>query len=188
MAAILVLLTVAGRFSAGWTVLAVTLLTLAAGTVGRAQDSLRWTRLANRAVTPGDRSRMWLATPWYLLRSLVATAFAAVSVLMVTAPLPYVALRAPELWEGPLSFLDPGGRLPFMLALWVAVYALVLWLIPWGAPARRGGAHLIEAVAPTTRARWVLVAVVLVLSLLLYTLQESGHVTQELLEPLLTVY
>ncbi|WP_127842892.1 serine/threonine-protein kinase [Actinomyces wuliandei] len=188
MVAVLVLLAVAGRFSAGWVVLAVTLLTLVAGTVGRAQDSLRWTRLSNRAVTPGDRSRMWLATPWYLLRSLVATTFAAASTLVATAPLPYVALRAPELLESPLSFLDPGGRLPFMLALWVAVYTLLLWLIPWGAPARRGGAHLVETVAPTPRARWALVAVVLALSLMLYTLQDSGQVAQQLLEPLLTVW
>ena len=55
--------------------------------------------------------------------------------------------------------------------LGVALDLLILWLAPWGAATRRGGAHILNSVAPSDNARRNLVmamlgigAVVLILS------------------------
>ena len=60
-------------------------LAVIAGTVGRAQDARRWNRLQRGSASQSDTSRMWVATPWYLLRSLLSTGFAFILGLMVAA-------------------------------------------------------------------------------------------------------
>lgn len=170
IAAVGALLVALGHFAPFWMMIGATLLALIAGTVGRAQDARRWSRLQRGAVSAGDTSRMWAASPWYFLRSLIATAFAAAITGVITAVVMWWSIPALGLSTGTPTVLtswSAQGRTSLAIATWVVAYLLILWLIPWGTPARRGGAHLVGLVARERRSRSILLLVLLISTLII---------------------
>ncbi|WP_315584297.1 protein kinase [Actinomyces viscosus] len=139
----------------GWMAIVVALLATVAGTVGRAQDARRWNRLQRGSASPSDTSRMWAATPWYLLRSLLSVGFALFVSLGVGAIIISTASASGVMEEGSSTL----GSVPFLtryILLFILLAAssiLVLWLIPWGAATRRGGAQIVNMIAPSDRSR-----------------------------------
>ena len=123
-----------GIMRPGWMAILAAVLAVIAGTVGRAQDARRWNRLQRGSASPSDTSRMWVATPWYLLRSLLSTGFAFILGLMVAALTLWISNVTGIMEDSPSSL----GSVPLLtrfilfFLLEVAFYLLVLWLVPWG--------------------------------------------------------
>lgn len=164
IAAVGALLVALGHFAPFWMMIGATLLALIAGTVGRAQDARRWSRLQRGAVSAGDTSRMWAASPWYFLRSLIATAFAAAISATITFLVLWQSIVIMGLNDTPPMILgtwSSPGRTFLAIVLWEVAYLLALWFIPWGGPTRRGGAHLVEFVARGRRGRLILLLILL---------------------------
>ena len=165
-----------GHFGPFWMAIILTVVVVIAGTVGRAQDALRWNRLQRGAVSAGDTSRMWAASPWYLLRSLLATAFGAVLAAAATTLLLMLSMRVLGISDGTPEILgswSERGRVSLIILLCELAYALILWLIPWGTPARRGAAHLVSLAAPSSHSRRMWVLIMLVSALLITLLRMS---------------
>lgn len=160
-----------GHFAPFWMMIIMSIVVVIMGTVGRAQDALRWNRLQRGSASAGDTSRIWAASPWYFLRSLLATAFgaglaAALTILtMLTGSNAFGIDGSPEI----LASWSERSRVSLFILSFELAYLLPLWFIPWGTPARRGAAHLVALVAHSRHSRraWVLIMVV---SALLITL------------------
>ncbi|MDO4243984.1 MAG: protein kinase [Actinomyces sp.] len=133
-----------------WMVILATVLVVVVGTVGRAEDARRWRRLQAGRVQPSDNSRMWAAMPWYLLRSLVGSAFAVLPAVVAVSAMIY--FWADGVFSGTgflgtaMSSIDVYHRAGLFCALLVLVFLLIVWLVPWGATTRRGAARTVLAV------------------------------------------
>lgn len=148
-------LSAVGWVRPGWLAILAAVLTVIAGTVGRAQDARRWNRLQRGSALPTDTSRMWAATPWYLVRSLFSVGFAfllalgvGVIVMLTTSSLGMIDENSSTFGSVSLS-----NRFVIIVFTVNAAYLLALWLAPWGAATRRGGAHLVNKLVSSTRAR-----------------------------------
>ncbi|SDN88725.1 Serine/threonine protein kinase [Actinomyces ruminicola] len=123
------------------------LLVAVAGTVGRADDARRWRRLRAGYASAADNSRMWASMPWYLLRSLIASGAACVVGGAVGLMVFYFSGQAlgfgADATASVMASWSDYHRLGLCLVLVASACMLVTWLVPWGGPARRGGARLI---------------------------------------------
>ena len=173
MLALLFMLSSIGMFRPVWMAIIGGILTVLAGAVGRAQDARRWNRLQRGGTSPSDNSRMWAMTPWYLVRSAISAGFA----FLLAAGTSFLFLRT-IFWSdfGEKDSVAFGSiplpvRFYTVFFLGVALHLLVLWLVPWGAATRRGGAHILNSFTPSDNGRRNLVvammgigAVILILS------------------------
>ena len=133
----------------GWEAIVFAVVLVVAGTVGRAEDARRWHRLEAGRVSAGDNARMWAGTPWYLLRSLVAAIFALIPAVLVSSIVWVIGTRALGQDDSSPTILKDWHqyhRSGMVLYIMIALLALIAWLVPWGAPTRRGGARLVEVV------------------------------------------
>ena len=160
----------------GWMAILAAVLTVIAGTVGRAQDARRWNRLQRGSTSQADTSRMWAATPWYLLRSLLSTGFAFILGLMVAALTLWISNVTGIMEDSPSSL----GSVPLLtrfilfFLLEVAFYLLVLWLVPWGAATRRGGAHIINMLTHSDHSRRRITTILLAIGVIALLLNFAG--------------
>lgn len=153
-----------GHFAPFWMMIIFSVVVVIMGTVGRAQDALRWNRLQRGSVSSRDTSRMWAMSPWYFLRSLLATAFgaglaAALTVLTIITGANVLGFNgSPTI----LTSWSWASRAGVFILTFQLTYILALWFVPWGTPARRGAAHLASLLAPSVQSRriWVLVMVI----------------------------
>ena len=125
------------------------LVLVVAETVGRAEDARRWRRLENGRVSAGDNARMWAGMPWYLLRSLVASIFAFLPAALIAATVFTIGAMAIGTEDGNPTILKEWHyyhRSGVVLFVAISLLVLITWLVPWGAPTRRGGARLVEVV------------------------------------------
>ena len=146
------------------------------GAVGRAQDARRWNRLQRGGTSPSDDSRMWAMTPWYLVRSAISVGFAFL-LASGTAFLFLMAIFSSDLGQ---EKSETFGSIPLpvrfytIFLLGVALDLLILWLAPWGAATRRGGAHILNSVAPSDNARRNLVMAMLGIGAVILILSFAG--------------
>ena len=152
------------------------ILIVVAGAVGRAQDARRWNRLQRGGTSPSDNSRMWAMTPWYLLRSLVSASFAfllaiGTAAVLLTTTYSMGAANDDALILG--SF-PPNSRIYILYFVTVALYLLILWLVPWGAATRRGGAHILNSFTPSDNGRRNLVMAMLGVGAVFFVLTFAG--------------
>ena len=165
-----------GIMRPGWMAILAAVLAVIAGTVGRAQDARRWNRLQRGSASPSDTSRMWVATPWYLLRSLLSTGFAFILGLMVAALTLWISNVTGIMEDSPSSL----GSVPLLtrfilfFLLEVAFYLLVLWLVPWGAATRRGGAHIINMLTHSDHSRRRITTILLAIGVIGLLLNFAG--------------
>ncbi len=165
-----------GIMRPGWMAILAAVLAVIAGTVGRAQDARRWNRLQRGSASPSDTSRMWVATPWYLLRSLLSTGFAFILGLMVAALTLWISNVTGIMEDSPSSL----GSVPLLtrfilfFLLEVAFYLLVLWLVPWGAATRRGGAHIINMLTHSDHSRRRITTILLAIGVIALLLNFAG--------------
>ncbi|MDO4901184.1 serine/threonine-protein kinase [Actinomyces sp.] len=147
----------------GWVMILFTLLVVVAGTVGRAEDARRWRRLRAGRASAADTSRMWASMPWYLLRSLVAGAAACIIGAVVGWLIYLLGGTALGFGNGDATGADATvlaswsayHRMGSLLALVASAYMFIAWFVPWGAPTRRGGAHLIGMVLRSRSSRLI---------------------------------
>lgn len=186
VAALALALSALGAWMPAWVAIVATVAIVLAGTVGRADDARRWHRLQQGRRSRGDDSRMWAATPWYLLRSVLATAFSVVVSLVVTVAVFYVGAKVLGFDSTPArvaASVSDYHRIAGFLAGLTAIYLGVTWFIPWGAPTRRGGAKLVGLVAPSRAVRLVLSLVLLGVTGVIVLLVMAGRFPPATLEP-----
>ena len=165
-----------GIMRPGWMAILAAVLAVIAGTVGRAQDARRWNRLQRGSASPSDTSRMWVATPWYLLRSLLSTGFAFILGLMVAALTLWISNVTGIMEDSPSSL----GSVPLLTRFILfflpeyAFYLLVLWLVPWGAATRRGGAHIINMLTHSDHSRRRITTILLAIGVIALLLNFAG--------------
>ena len=159
-----------------WMGIIVAMLTVVAGTVGRAQDARRWNRLQRGGTSPSDNSRMWAMSPWYLLRSLISVGFAfllaagtSLVILMVSYSSGITSDDSVLLGSMPLPV-----RYYILCFAELALYLLILWLAPWGAATRRGGAHILNSFTPSDNGRRNLVLGMLGVGAVFFILAFAG--------------
>ena len=152
------------------------ILALVAGTVGRAQDARRWNRLQRGGTSPSDNSRMWAMTPWYLVRSLVSAGFAFLLALGSAVVIVSVAYRTGAANDDSiiLGSFPPNSRVYIIYFTEIASYLLILWLAPWGAATRRGGAHMLNSLTPSDSGRRNLVMAMLGVGAMFFILTFAG--------------
>ncbi len=169
-----------------WVVVLVCVWVLVSGAVGRADDALRWKRLQQGRVEAGA-SAMWLRAPWFLLRSLVAGAFAllvaAVATLPVLLLLPKLVQASVPVEQQSLTAHQVYVRTGLGLAAAVLVFIWVIWLVPWGKPVRRGSAVMLGRVMPKGVARTVVGGVCMFLTVLALVLLWQGFLPYASLAP-----
>ena len=176
MLALWFMLSAAGIFRPVWMAIIAAILTVVAGAVGRAQDARRWNRLQRGGTAPSDDSRMWAMTPWYLVRSAISVGFAFL-LASGTAFLFLMAIFSSDLGQ---EKSETFGSIPLpvrfytIFLLGVALDLLILWLAPWGAATRRGGAHILNSVAPSDNARRNLVMAMLGIGAVILILSFAG--------------
>ena len=149
MLAVFALLAALAVLIPGWEIIVFVLVLVVAGTVGRAEDARRWRRLENGRVSAGDNARMWAGMPWYLLRSLVASIFAFLPAALIAATVFTIGATAIGTEDGNPTILKDWHyyhRSGAVLFVAISLLVLITWLVPWGAPTRRGGARLVEVV------------------------------------------
>lgn len=152
-----------------WVALAATGLMTLVGTVGRAEDAMRWRRLQAGQASSSDRSRMWAGLPWYFLRSLVGTLMAALLAFGFSVIVFYIGAQAMGWGNDPtprfLGSLTDYHRAGLFLVVVVGIYLSLAWFMPWAASTRRGGARTVELVLGGASGRLVAVVVMLSISL-----------------------
>lgn len=152
-----------------WVVILAGFLLIVVGTVGRADDARRWRRLRHGGVRPNDNARMWAFLPKYILASLLFSGFAllfgGLLWALVISGGGYVLGLLNRSTPMLFSTMSTGHRMGLLGGLATALYLLVIWFVPWGAPNRRGAAHTIEVVTRSDSARLVLVVVILAAAL-----------------------
>ena len=176
MLALLFVLSSIGMFRPAWMAIIGAILSAVAGTVGRAQDARRWNRLQRGGTSPSDNSRMWAMTPWYLVRSAISAGFA----FLLAAGTSFLFLRT-IFWS---DFGDDNsvtfGSIPLPVRVYtiffleVALHLLVLWLVPWGAATRRGGAHILNSFISSDNGRRNLVVAMLGIGAVILILSFAG--------------
>ena len=176
MLALLFMLSSIGMFRPAWMAIIGAILSAVAGTVGRAQDARRWNRLQRGGTSPSDNSRMWAMTPWYLVRSAISAGFA----FLLAAGTSFLFLRT-IFWS---DFGDDNsvtfGSIPLPVRVYtiffleVALHLLVLWLVPWGAATRRGGAHILNSFISSDNGRRNLVVAMLGIGAVILILSFAG--------------
>ena len=170
----------------GWEAIVFAVVLVVAGTVGRAEDARRWHRLEAGRVSAGDNARMWAGTPWYLLRSLVAAIFALIPAVLVSSIVWVIGTRALGQDDSSPTILKDWHqyhRSGMVLYIMIALLALIAWLVPWGAPTRRGGARLVEAVLGDGGGPVIATAVLLAAAIGLVTLHMMGVLHPAWLSP-----
>ena len=169
VASIAALLVGIGMGAPSWVAVLAGVLLVLVGTVGRADDARRWRRLRHGGVRPNDNSRMWTFLPKYLLASLLFSGFALFFGGLLWALVVNAGGYALGLLDGStpmiLRTMSTGHRMGLVGGLATALYLLVIWFVPWGAPNRRGAAHTIEVVTRSDSVRLVLVVVILAAAL-----------------------
>ena len=160
----------------GWMAIVGAILTAIAGTVGRAQDARRWNRLQRGGTAPSDNSRMWAMSPWYLLRSLISVGFAFLLALgTATVLLTFFYSAGAVNDDAPiLGSFPPTSRYYILYFTEIASYLLILWLAPWGAATRRGGAHMLNSFTPSDSGRRNLVMGMLGVGAVFFILAFAG--------------
>jgi len=169
----------------GWMVIFAAILAAIAGTVGRAQDARRWNRLQRGSTSPAYNSLMWSATPWYLLRSMLSVGFAFLLSLGVVAVITVTSYSS-GIIENDSSILGsfpPLTRFILLFLVEVAIYLLILWLVPWGAATRRGGAHIVNMLAPGDRSRRRMMLVLLTVGVIVLILTLAGAMPNPNMSP-----
>ena len=176
MLALLFMLSSIGMFRPAWMAIIGAILSAVAGTVGRAQDARRWNRLQRGGTSPSDNSRMWAMTPWYLVRSAISAGFA----FLLAAGTSFLFLRT-IFWS---DFGDDNsvtfGSIPLPVRVYtiffleVALHLLVLWMVPWGAATRRGGAHILNSFISSDNGRRNLVVAMLGIGAVILILSFAG--------------
>ena len=176
MLALWFMLSSIGIVRPGWMAIVGAILTAIAGTVGRAQDARRWNRLQRGGTSPSDNSRMWAMTPWYLVRSAISAGFA----FLLAAGTSFLFLRT-IFWS---DFGDDNsvtfGSIPLPVRVYtiffleVALHLLVLWMVPWGAATRRGGAHILNSFISSDNGRRNLVVAMLGIGAVILILSFAG--------------
>ena len=176
MLALLFMLSSIGMFRPAWMAIIGAILSAVAGTVGRAQDARRWNRLQRGGTSPSDNSRMWAMTPWYLVRSAISAGFA----FLLAAGTSFLFLRT-IFWSdfGEKDSVAFGSiplpvRIYTIFFLEVALHLLVLWLVPWGAATRRGGAHILNSFISSDNGRRNLVVAMLGIGAVILILSFAG--------------
>ncbi|WP_311358488.1 protein kinase domain-containing protein [Actinomyces oris] len=176
MLALLFMLSSIGMFRPAWMAIIGAILSAVAGTVGRAQDARRWNRLQRGGTSPSDNSRMWAMTPWYLVRSATSAGFA----FLLAAGTSFLFLRT-IFWSdfGEKDSVAFGSiplpvRIYTIFFLEVALHLLVLWLVPWGAATRRGGAHILNSFISSDNGRRNLVVAMLGVGAVILILSFAG--------------
>ena len=176
MLALLFMLSSIGMFRPAWMAIIGAILSAVAGTVGRAQDARRWNRLQRGGTSPSDNSRMWAMTPWYLVRSATSAGFA----FLLAAGTSFLFLRT-IFWSdfGEKDSVAFGSiplpvRIYTIFFLEVALHLLVLWLVPWGAATRRGGAHILNSFISSDNGRRNLVVAMLGIGAVILILSFAG--------------
>lgn len=176
MLALLFMLSSIGMFRPAWMAIIGAILSAVAGTVGRAQDARRWNRLQRGGTSPADNSRMWAMTPWYLVRSAISAGFA----FLLAAGTSFLFLRT-IFWSdfGEKDSVAFGSiplpvRIYTIFFLEVALHLLVLWLVPWGAATRRGGAHILNSFISSDNGRRNLVVAMLGIGAVILILSFAG--------------
>ena len=189
VASIAALLVGIGMGAPSWVAVLAGILLVVVGTVGRADDARRWRRLRHGGVRPNDNSRMWAFLPKYLLASLLFSGFALFFGGLLWALVINGGGYVLGLLDGSppmlLSTMSAGHRMGLVGGLATALYLLVIWFVPWGAPNRRGAAHTIEVVTKSDSARLVLVVVILAAALGLQILFLLDALPWQTLEPLI---
>jgi len=169
----------------GWLAIITALLTVVAGTVGRAQDARRWNRLQRGAASSADTSRMWAATPWYLLRSMLSVGFAFILALGFAAIILIIFQRSGIMEDssplfGSMFFLT---RFVIFFLIEASTYLFILWMAPWGAATRRGGAHIINMIVPSDRGRKRMVVGLIVVGVILLLMSLAGAMPNPSMAP-----
>ena len=169
VASIAALLVGIGMGAPSWVAVLAGILLVVVGTVGRADDARRWRRLRHGGVRPNDNARMWAFLPKYILASLLFSGFAllfgGLLWALVISGGGYVLGLLNRSTPMLFSTMSTGHRMGLLGGLATALYLLVIWFVPWGAPNRRGAAHTIEVVTRSDSARLVLVVVILAAAL-----------------------
>ena len=119
---------------------------------------------------------MWAMSPWYLVRSLVSVGFAFLLALGSAVVIVSVAYRTGAVNDDSvvLGSFPPASRIYIIYFTEVASYLLILWLAPWGAATRRGGAHMINSFTPSDSGRRNLVMAVLGIGTVFFILAFAG--------------
>ena len=119
---------------------------------------------------------MWAMTPWYLVRSAISAGFA----FLLAAGTSFLFLRT-IFWSdfGEKDSVAFGSiplpvRFYTVFFLGVALHLLVLWLVPWGAATRRGGAHILNSFISSDNGRRNLVVAMLGIGAVILILSFAG--------------
>lgn len=142
----------------------------------------------------GDTSRMWAASPWYLLRSALAAAFAALTGGIAAVAVFYV-MGARAMGYGGAA--DSGSvllatwpeplRAGVLCAVVTLVFLVVVWFTPWNAAGRRGAARAAGLLAPSGPIRVVHVLILLVVAVSVVVLLVLGRMPVSSFTPLVSV-
>ena len=181
------LLVALGLLIPGWLAIGFSLLVVIAGTIGRADDARRWRRLRAGYASAADNSRMWASAPWYLLRSLIASAAACAVAAVVAVVVFYFSGRAlgfaPNTAPTLLTSWADYHRVGLCVVSVAIAYMLVAWFVPWGAPTRRGGARLIDLVLRGRTNRRIGCIVFVVIAVAIVFLFTMGAIPVARLDP-----
>lgn len=164
----------------GVVLLLVTGLLLLSGTVGHAS---RWMRLQRyrRGVRRGDAARAAAASPWFLVRAALVTAF----LLVVAGGSAWIALQLGSFVLTPES-LGAWGQVRENVLLWgsAALFVLVAWFGPGGAVQREGARAMVATVLPYPTMRGVLTALCVLFGLAFVIAVLTGALPEPTWEPL----
>ena len=182
------LLTALASVWPGWDLVGFLAVLVLLGTIGRAGAARRRVRVSRGTAEAGDTWRMWLGSPWYLLRSLLGSALAAGLAAIFGVGLVYLGQWAQETGrlaeinaQYPQLTLDVLGRSIYAVAM--LVFLLLAWFGPGAGPARRGAATVFSVIVPTAGMRWLHFMAVIACALVLVFLVLQGSMPGVVLSP-----
>jgi len=119
---------------------------------------------------------MWAMSPWYLVRSLVSVGFAFLLAMGTALVYIMIADSAGVMNDDSavLGSFPIQTRYYILCFLGLVLYLLILWLAPWGAATRRGGAYILNSFAPSDSGRRNLVMGILVVGVVFFILTFAG--------------